>query len=537
MAEKNEVTRSEEGLRERQGRNAPAGAVVRGSLLGAGVLLVAALVVIVNYFGWKYHARLDWTGSDFYTLSEQSENVLASLDRAGRDVDVVVFMEPVGELYEEVRELLSRYEAESSRISVRWLDPQRNPAEVQRLVDQYGVTTRSVVFSTGDQRRAVSADELEEIDYSATQFGGQPEVSAFKGEQLFTNALVDLTQEEVPRVLFTTGHGELRLDRTAPRNLAGLVDVLGKDNFKLEEWSLRGADAVPEDADLVVIAGPTSSFFPSEIEVLDAYLTGGGRLLVMLDPVLAPAGGSSGASSGDSGLLETGLEPWLAGYGVDVGDDLVLEADGSKLVLGYGPETFVVDDYTAHPVVGSLGEREIPLILSVARSVSAGTAPDGARALQLFRTSADAWGETDVTSTEELAPGGDDPRGPLSLAVVVEAEDGADDQAAGEAADADGADGAKSSGLRLAVIGDSDIAAAQLVANPGLGNAAFVGNLFNWMVERRALLGIPPKRPEQVRLSMSSTELRWSVLGVTVVLPALAILAGIWVWSRRRRAS
>lgn len=533
MAEKNEVTRSEEGLQDRGSRSASAGAVVRGSLLGAGVLLAAALLVIVNYFGWKYHARLDWTRSDFYSLSEQTENVLGGLDRTGRDVDVVVFMEPVGELYEQVRELLSRYEARSSRIKVRWLDPERNPAEVQRLVDQYGVTTRSVVFSSGDQRRAVSADELQEVDYSAMQLGGQPEVSGFKGEQLFTNALVDLTEEEVPRVLFTTGHGELRLDRTAPRSLAGLVDVLGQDNFELEEWSLRGADAVPEDADLVVIAGPTSSFFPSELEVLDAFLADGGRLLVMLDPVLA--------AGGEEGLLETGLESWLAGYGVEVGDDLALEADRSKLVLGYGPETFVVDDYTSHPVVGSLGEREIPLILSVARSVGAGTAPEGARALELFRTSGDAWGETDLTSTAEPVPGGDDPLGPLALAVVVEADNGTDDQVGGEAAEAeapgDATDAAERPGLRLAVIGDSDVAAAQLVANPGLGNAAFVGNLFNWMVERRSLLGIPPKRPEQVRLSMSPTELRWSVLGVTVVLPALAVLAGIWVWSRRRRAS
>ncbi len=517
MAETDGVTRSDE--RAIRSRPSPA---VRGSLLGAGVLLVAALVVIFNYLGWKYHARFDWTETGFYSLSEQTENVLADLDR---DVEVVVFMAPGGQLYEHVRELLRRYEAASSRIGVRWLDPERNPAEVQRLVDRYGVTTRSVVFTSGEQRRAVAADELQELDFSAARRGGQPEVSAFKGERLFTNALVDLTQGELPRVLFTTGHGELRLDAgTGGRSLSGLVDVLGRDNFELEEWSPRGAEAVPEDADLVVIAGPTSAFLPGEIDVLDAYLRGGGRLLVLVDPVFAPGAGG--------GLVETGLEEWLAGYGAEVGGDLVF--DPRNRVSGYGPETFIVDDYTSHPVTGSLGERQIPTIVSVARSVGSGTVPEGVTATELVRTSGEAWGETDLASAGEATPGDEDPAGPLALAVALEGEAGSDSEA--DAESDSGPDG-EPSGMRLAVLGDSDFASGLLVSNPGLGNSALINNLFNWMVERRSMLGIPPKKPEQVRLSMTPSELRWSVLGVTVGLPGLAVIFGIWVWARRRKVS
>ena len=463
-------------------------------------------------------------------------------------------MAPGGDLYDRVHELLSRYEASSSHLSVRWLDPERNPAEVQKLVDQYGVTTRSVVFSAGDERRTVTADELQEIDYSSMQRGGQPEVSAFKGEQLFTNALAALSTGKVPKVLFTTGHGELRLDRTADRTLSGLVDVLGEDNFDLQEWQSRTAEAVPDGTDLVVIAGPTNAFLPSEIDVLDRYLRSGGRLLVMIDPVFSPSG---------DGLVPTGLEPWLKGYGVDVADDLVL--DPANRVPAYGPETLFVSDYTSHPVTGSLGERQIPVILSVARSVKAGTAPAGATTTELFKTSSDAWGETDFTGLQGASAGGDDPAGPLALAVAVEEtqdESGssatADAAKDGETAD-DAQDGGKTGasedagksasedsdksasedarGMRLVVFGDSDIASGLLVANPGLGNATLLNNAFNWLVERQSLLGIPPKRPEQVRLSMTPGALRWSVILVTILMPGLAILAGIWVWSRRRRVS
>jgi LPXTG-motif cell wall-anchored protein len=69
----------------------------------------------------------------------------------------------------------------------------------------------------------------------------------------------------------------------------------------------------------------------------------------------------------------------------------------------------------------------------------------------------------------------------------------------------------------------------------GPGNQTLVNNVFNWLVDREELVGIPPKRPEQVRLSMTKAQSDWAMLLVLVGLPALAIAAGFWVWARRRR--
>ena len=89
------------------------------STLSVGLLLVLALFAIVNYFGWKYHQRFDWTGSELYTLSEKSENIVRGLDR---DIEAVVFLSPADPLYDSVRELLARYEAASPRLTVRYVD-------------------------------------------------------------------------------------------------------------------------------------------------------------------------------------------------------------------------------------------------------------------------------------------------------------------------------------------------------------------------------------------------------------------------------
>ena len=49
--------------------------LINTSTLGVGIGLVLAIFLIANYFGWKYHKRLDWTSDKLYTLSEKSTYV------------------------------------------------------------------------------------------------------------------------------------------------------------------------------------------------------------------------------------------------------------------------------------------------------------------------------------------------------------------------------------------------------------------------------------------------------------------------------
>ena len=530
----------EEPSRRRGGGAAAREGVLKGSLLGAGVLLVLALLVIVNYLGWKYHWRFDWTETRVHSLSETTENVLEGLEE---DVRVTVFITPASMVYEPVRELLAQYEAASPRISVRWLDPERNPVEAQRLVEEYQVSTESVVLEAGEERRAVSAADLAELDYSAAQLGQDPQISAFEGEERFTSALVDLSQGEKPSVLFTTGHGELALDDFSATGLQLARDLLGPDNVDIEEWASLGAERVPAGTDLVVIAGPRAAFTEGELAALGRYLAGGGRLLALLDPAFA-AGGPA------AGMADLGLQAWLADYGVVVGDDLVV--DPSAAPLGFSAETFFANRYGSHPLTRSLEEGGIPVLLRHARSVAAGTGPEGATVTELVETSADGWAVTSFGREDYGEPAEGDPRGPIALAVAVEAgapeadegedgdldeeegerveeEDGPADVEAGEAPP----EAAKGAGMRLAVVGDSDFATSAFL-QMGPGNQALLNNLFNWLVARETLMGIPPKRPEQVRMSLTMAELGWSVAIVVLVLPLLAVALGFWVWLRRR---
>ncbi len=495
---------------------------VGGSLLGVGVVLVLALFLIANYFGWKYHTRLDWTSSRLYSLSEKSLAILAELQR---DIDVVVFVSPAEQLYEPVSELLSAYEDSSDRISVRYVDPEKDLLAAQALVDQYDLAQLNVlVFDAGPDRRVVDTTELAEYDYSGMQFGEAPKMTGFRGEQVFTSTILELMESRKPKILFTTGHGEMALDDSSGRGLSIARDLLGRDNFDMEEWSSLGASALPPGTDLLVIAGPTSNFLEPELGLLGRYLEEGGRLLVLLDPVLTPEGG----------LTETGLEWLLGGYGVDLVSDVVV--DPVNPLPFFGAETIFVDVYGDHVITRSLDQARLPVVVQLGRSVGARGDVSGLEVTELMMTSVEGWGETDLENLSAVEKQETDISGPVSLAVAVEAAaetDAVESDAVVDTEDVESEGVAGESGLRMVVVGDADLASNDQMQN--VPNATFLANAFNWLVDRETLVGIPPRQPEQVRLNLTRRELgriSWIVLAG---LPGLALVLGLGVYLRRRR--
>lgn len=505
--------------------------LVASTTLGAAALLALALLVIVNYFGGKYFKRFDWTSSRLYTLSEKTENVLAGLDR---DFDTVVFMTPGEPLYDPVRELLSRYEAASPRIKVRIVDPDKNPAEAQSLVDRYELTQLNVVvFDSGADRRVVESTDLADYDYSGFQMGQGPTMTGFKGEQAFTAAILELAESRKPKVLFTSGHGELEIDDFSAGGLSQARDLLGRDNVEVETWASLGQPRVPEGTDLVVIAGPTARFAESEAAALGEYLDAGGRLMLLVDPTLSDAGAIAG----------TGLEQLLAEYGVALGADIVV--DPSNPLPFYGAETIFVSGYGDHPITRSLDQAQVPVIMPLVRSVSRAEEVAGLEVVELLRTSGEGWGEVDLVNLRQVEKGDADLAGPVPVAVAIAATADGEDEAEADAfvegedlepqtdaAAVPEANDDPGAATRLVVFGDSDFATNGQLLN--VGNAEILANSINWLVERETLIGIPPKAPEQVRLNLSASQLRrltWLVLGL---LPALAIASGVGVYWRRR---
>lgn len=512
----------------------PQTALVRGSMLGVGVVLALLLFAMVNYLSMRHYQRSDWTKSKIYSLSDKSLQVAARVDE---EIDVVMIRGAAGEdeVGLAVEEMLNRYAAANPTfIKKRVVDLVRDRLEAERLVQEYEISQETtIILATADDRRFIGRSDLAEYDYSGMQLGQQPVMQAFTGEEAITRALLELIEDRQPKVVFTRGHGEAPLDVGGMRSLSAARNYFDKENFEVETWKSLGASSLPEGADLLVVAGPTVGFLPEELELFSRFLADGGRILVLLDPALS-----------ETGLpVDLGLKGWLAGFGVGIDDDFVIDPASEAAFVG--PEIVATANYGLHPIVDPLAEGEAPVIFSLARSVQSlmGDASADLEITELVRSSAEAWGETDFENLDAYGFDASDVAGPVSLGVAVSMPMAAEAESVGEGDADDGStdatttedgqdDGRRAEG-RLVVFGDLDFASDASVGN--VGNSTLLLNTFNWLVQREYLISIERDPPDQTRLNMGGGELVQIILLVLVLQPGLAILMGIIVYRMRRR--
>jgi ABC-type uncharacterized transport system involved in gliding motility auxiliary subunit len=482
---------------------------LRAGTSAVAVILGVALLVGINYLSARHWARGDWTSTRIYSISEQTKKILAGLKSPVR---VTVFMTAGARLYQPVRELLSRYQALSPKIEVEYLDPTRNVARAEALLKEFGVRQNTVVFRSGDRKKYVEEDKLADFDFAAAQMGGTPTIKAFKGEEAFTSAILAVSEQKQPKIVFTQGHNEAALESSERgRGYSEAKQLLERDNMTVATWASLGKDDLPAGTDVVVVAGPRTAFLEPEAGALEKHLAAGGHALILLDPVL-PGPGSPPPDLGFAGLLGK--------YGLRLGNDIVV--DPSNALPMVGAETVLANKYGTHPIVRPLSAESLPVVFPLARSVTkAEKPPDGVAETMLVETSAEGWGETNLKALAEgngaiqKEPG--DTPGPVSIAVAL------------GPADEKTADGKVP---RLVVIGNSRFAGDGSIANGG--NGVLLANAIHWLTGSEKQIGIAPKTIEQASLSLTDSQVRRIGIFSVAVLPGLAILLGIWVWYRRR---
>jgi ABC-type uncharacterized transport system involved in gliding motility auxiliary subunit len=475
----------------------------------AGAGLAAALLLGVNYLSSRHYVRGDWTRTRIYSLSETTKKIVGGLTQPIR---ITVFMTRGSRLYPLVNELVNRYRALSGKLEVEFVDPELQVARAEVLVREFGFRKNTVLFRCADKKKYVEEDKLADYDYAGMgQMGGAPEIKTFKGEEAFTSAIREVTENRVTHVYFSSGHGEPPLDsQDRHAGFALAKEFLQRENFTVASWDSLGKGSVPSDANVIVVAGPKTALLEPEVSALETYLAGGGRALFMLDPVLP----TRGAPASD-----LGLGALLANYGVKLGNDIVV--DPANAIPLVGPETVFANHYGTQEIVRSLSEEKLPVLFPLARSVSkTEKAPAGFTVTTLVETTPDGWGETSLDKLDEVKKDPKDNQGPVVIAVAVgPSADPKEKKPEGKS-------------TRLVVVGNSRFATNGSIAD--IGNANLFLNAVHWLAGEEKLIGIAPKTPEQGSLSLTQSQLLRLGLLAMLGLPAFAVILGVWVWYRRR---
>jgi ABC-type uncharacterized transport system involved in gliding motility auxiliary subunit len=206
-----------------------------------------------------------------------------------------------------------------------------------------------------------------------------------------------------------------------------------------------------------------------------------------------------------------GMKKFLARYGVDLGDDLVIEANPMGQMFGIGPAVPLVQQYEPHPITREMAG--VITLFPLTRSVTPAKAPPaGINVQPLIRTSPQSWAETDRAALNrgEAKPDDKDVRGPSIAAVVTK------DKA------------------RIVVYGTSTFASNQFLNLQG--NRDLFLNTVSWLAEQEDQISIRPKETKSTPVFLTAQQ-GWLVfLLPVVVLPAIVLAGGVVAAVRRRAA-
>lgn len=436
-------------------------------------------LALLSYMSSRYKVRWDMTATQRYTLSDQAKKLVKSLKR---DVTAIAFYRSDERTRQKMQDLLQEISQLSTRLSYRFIDPDKQPGAAAK----YGVTSyRTTLLISGNNEQTIG----------------------YESEEKFINALLKVTKDEVKTIYFLKGHGENDISDAQSSGYKGISDAILKENYKVKQLNLLETAEIPDDCSLLIVSGPKKDLLSDELAKITAHVDKGGSVLFMIDPGGFPV-----------------VTKYLGDYGFTLGNNVVI--DKMSQVFGANYLVPVVSHYEEkHPITG---EFDIQTFFPLARTVSVERAPEKG-IFPLALTGDASWGETDINTlySEEGTVSYDektDSKGPLSIAAVkvIEVSKGTEKSASGD----------KKKYAKLVVIGDSDY-----VNNTHVnlaGNKDFFLNTVNWLVEEAELISVRKKKEGLTPVILTATQARFIFWIPVVVVPSFILVAAIAVLTRRR---
>ncbi len=515
--------------RSRKEKKARSQRLALGGLSSLGIVAAAVITVCTNIMVARFYTRWDVTRGRLYSLSTPSLDTVRGLSEPAT---VLVFLAKSDPQRGAVERLLAQYRAESRLLDVRYIDPDRNPAEFVALSNRYRlmegraqdgrlVSDAAMVVVLGDARWVISADDL--VAYDDERGTLEPRL-----EQAITEGLRQVLSPKAVRVCFSQGHGEPSLDDGGPTGLGALRHTLETNNYETREVNLGdvGQELALTSCDLVIVAAPEQRFEATAAARLVALARRGTSILASVGPVLDE----------DNRAAASGLEPLFELFGLTPQKQLIFERDPDAIVpLGVGGEVFLATP-KPHPITaGLLDNRQTPyrvlLQLGQAFAGQGEAQPLLATSDRAFSVDEASFLAVPGTSIDRVAH---DAEGPFVVAMASAL--GAVEQGVGAAAQA--AVAPRPGGerrARLVALGSSSPLLGHTWQDPTLaGTRRFVEGSVAWLSSRPSLVSLAAKPERRVTLQFTESAMSEVARYVLLYMPMTALALGVLILYRRR---
>jgi ABC-type uncharacterized transport system involved in gliding motility auxiliary subunit len=449
-----------------------------GLNLGALVVIVLAFLVGANFIGYRHVKKFDYTKEKLHSLSDQTKNVLKSLQE---DLEIRAFFDdsqpdPTGDRA-RFKEMASMVQAETSRVKISYINPVRRPD----VAKAYDITVPGTV---------------------ALQYKGQKARFEELTEQGLTNAVIKITRGKNKLIYFVKGHGEHDLENTEAGGLQTFKKYLADSSYDVKTLSFAETPKVPEDAAVVIVAGPKQAYFEPEIAALRDYLYRGGKLLLALDPE-----------------TKSNLGKLAREIGIDFRNNYILDVNGQ--LLGQGGAMVIGANYSATSEI-TKGFNAMTIFFLASQLKVASDKIEGITVEEVIKSSAECFTKAELKQGEVRYNPGKDEKGPLTIAASVT---GKLREEAGKPSPAE---------FQAVVVGDSDFMTNQMI--DAVLNHDLSLNTVSFLAKDKELVSIRPRTAEGSSITITQMQATVLFYGLVIGLPLLIVVMGGTVWYRRRTA-
>jgi ABC-type uncharacterized transport system involved in gliding motility auxiliary subunit len=442
------------------------------------IIIVIAVLVMINFLSQRYNKSFDSTANKQFSLSDQTKKVVGNLksDLTIIDFDRTSTFSSAG----GAKDILDRYSNLSPKVHVDYIDPVKKP-DVAR---EKGFKGPSAAIQISYQGRTQEAKSSSEEDV--------------------TGAIIRVVKGNVRNVCVVAGTGEHSIDDTNPTGYSFAKELLEKSNYKTQTLRLVQKPEIPKECTVLVIGGPTLDYIDPAVQAIKTYVEGGGRALFAIDPPLSTKGQQAAENAG---LVNT-----LAGWGVTLHKDVVIDPNPVNRLFGFSAAVVLVGSYGTQPVVRDM--KDVGTAFPLCRSMEIKSV-DKSSPEKLFESSADSFGAVNMS-----APSPNDPnnkKGPLTLGAASTYNNGQ-----------------QNNNGRFVVVGSSRWMENDFLPTRNFANRDLFLNMMNWLSSDEDLISIRPKEPEDRRLTMNQRQASVLFYSCVIGLPLIVIVSGLGVWWRRR---
>ena len=490
-----------------------------GLNLLAQLVLIFFLLAAVNWYSFRHYKRWDVSRDQKYALSDKTKRFLDTIKGKMR---VTVFFLPDAAIAGDVQSLLTEYQyASKGKIDIENVDLARNLSRAKELVDKYKVVSdeSQLILDYEGRNKTVKASEMAEVDRSGMAMGEGARVTAFKGEQAITSAMMDLVEGKKNTIGYITGHKEPPIAEAAPANpfsqptpnspISVLKTFIENENIKFQEINLFNEPQIPADIKTVMIVAPQYDLSDREMKLLRDFWEKQGRILLLVDPAaktpkLSAFLNDLGVKINDDRLMafvRTGIE------------ELALVRDVYARFLGGSPITKRLADVRAIFFGGTASMTLEPERVGAANI----------RVQPLIQAEKGYFAEKDYNTTDQNKLQDDAKKSPdktLMIGASIEKGGTADERV-------------QMNSSRMVVVSNATFVQDNALTQDQQA-LDFISGCTNWLLSREQLIGIAPKVPKTLTFTLNEDalrNLRWLVL---VLIPLIFVVLGTAVWWQRR---